>query len=691
MTEQSSRSPQEEKIIPGKPANAIPSPEKIIPGQERTPNNAAETVVKDASTDLVSLIADSTRKGGLGSVPIDFVQNNGSWTTINSDNPFEVLYLDYRQYKAISDEVVKKNYDLLVDFWAQTLLKMNRGARDQIDRRYTAKTVNEAGNTLKLAFSKLETEEKRKLYFDDINQKRIQAGVASIERWVELFVTKGEITKEDVAYIVREGVSNNLEKDEVESYILTVIKSRGFRERGEHIDSTNPFKNGWMSDEAWAKYEQRSRIKVEWLNEKASTPEQLGEITFQKKEEALKYLKNTNYLPPLITLLTANIFKTEQFQEIIEEEARKEREKNGDPERLYFRILYLLNPKLPFRFDGKSYFNVSELFIDACKSSRSYTRLFTLFSKGYLHIWLREKQPELRSTLPVDTSYHSFLKYLYTINKDFPFYLDTTGYATPEALIQEARKNRHIRNSIFDQMEKGYLSIWFDCLGRAEITAAYRERLAIIKSSGLYTHSDELHFAAVQALILTINKQAAPPKLVANVTEIIKLNIGGDGPVNLPLKISLSGEGFVKSRISLSPTVSGITLNQTALKFDSLADSTENEVAVQFNALHLTKGRVHSFNVVVETGYQSFKIPVQLKIVFPQKAYVLKLVMYSLIWGVYFGNARFLLGLVLGYDGWLATGYPIIGQSPFLSFFFFGFFLFCTWFIYKKTREFENI
>lgn len=104
----------------------------------------------------------STLAGGLTKIPDNFNDSDGDWVVIKSkDNPFECLYLDYREYEKITREMVERNYRILSEFWQDKIRVMDQGAtRVVIIQKYAGpegsdRTVRNYPNILKQAYERL--------------------------------------------------------------------------------------------------------------------------------------------------------------------------------------------------------------------------------------------------------------------------------------------------------------------------------------------------------------------------------------------------------------------------------------------------------------------------------------------------------------------------------------------------------
>jgi hypothetical protein len=680
-----SRFSENEKIIPGE-HNAGRAGSKVLPGEVPRPEKPGNTGPRPepavSLTDVTLLIAASTRTGGLQVIPPDFENKNGSWSSINSSNPFEILYLDYKQYKIITPEIVQNNHRIISEFWADKLLIMNRGARDQIEKKYTAAVVNGAEKRLLAAFNKLKTPVSLELTFQQVDGKRLSDGYAAIAGLIDLSVQDGDITENKANVIITVGLKSGLEPTEIEGYIISIIQEKGFSPRAEKIDQSHPFRNLWMTDLAWAAYQKRVIVKVEWLDEYASSLEEMGEITFRKKEKSEYYLRDTNFLPLLVNKLTDSASRTAEFQRIIEEEK--------DTEKKYLKILYHLNPALPFRFRGVGYTEVDKLFENAAQKPESFWAAAELFTKDHLQIWLSESAPQIMMLVPEHKTPIGFLTFLYAVNRNYPFYLNNNKYLNPEDLARAMKINQGMWGTVAQHMENGYLPAWFKAIGRSEINSRYNAHLEAIIGSELYD-AKELKLAAAQTLILIIDSSVAVPILAADVNQMMLLEVEGGSVVRSAVRLRLQSPAFVKATVKLDTQIEGITISENELTFNSYTNDLEREVIVMVESAQLIKDRLYSLSLVINTSYATIDIPIQVNVVFPKKAVTIKLAQYGAATALYFGGFRYLLGLILNYDGWLVGYSSLAGEYPFLVFLLFASFVSGGVYSFKLVKKIEKI
>ena len=126
---------------------------------------------------LQDRISTSTESKGLEKVPDGFDEQSGDWIIIKSDNPFEILYLDYKQYMFIDTNIVQNNFSILEKFWREKFGIMNTGGnRVAFKNKYGEGTIE--GSVLKLenARKKLSSQDGIIQYFNEVNTKRLKKG-----------------------------------------------------------------------------------------------------------------------------------------------------------------------------------------------------------------------------------------------------------------------------------------------------------------------------------------------------------------------------------------------------------------------------------------------------------------------------------------------------------------------------------
>lgn len=327
---------------------------------------------KSDSEDYTENIKRITKEGGLKEPPA-----NPIWLTksLDSDNPFEILYLDYMQVNIINPAMVKGNYDILSTAWQKNLMGLGSASRSNYEKIYGENRTNSAAKRLQGAYNKLKSQEGISLYFDDVNNRRIREGIAKIQGLVDVALADGELTPNKTDKLIKAGEANGLSNAEVRHFLLDILKTQEFEIRSKP-PKEDLLKNIWRQ-----KGKQDPVLDtVNWLGNAVSSLEELGRVSFEKKEMAYTRFRNVTFLPQAVMAITRDDTKAEEFEKIIESVR--------DEEMRFLKIIYTLNGQLPFRFKGKAFSDIRALLDEACKDARSFREAEELFKKGYLQTWI---------------------------------------------------------------------------------------------------------------------------------------------------------------------------------------------------------------------------------------------------------------------------------------------------------------
>lgn len=640
-----------DKIIGG--ASNSSSSEKIIGSDadhSYTTSNGKDQPSNVSTDTIKQRIASSTKAGGLEHVPDNFdykKEDGGDWISVNSDDCFEVLYLDFRQHERITPEIVHKNYELISNFWKEKSKAFAGGNRERLKAKYGEDTLTNAFKRLDRAYEQLRTSGGISLYFEEINKKRYDKGIDAVRDLVNISVADGEVTKNEANTIIAKAISCDLTEQEIRNYLLELIKEKGYKPRSTKVNP-DPFDNRWMTDEKWK--EAQSRYTT--INGKSvSSLEEYGEVLFDNEEYTTKHLRTINYITQEVTKLHSTD-KAMEFEDIIEKEP--------DTEKRSLKVIYHLNPSLPFKVYGGGgiYETIFDLLSKGFENHEIYERLTLLFEKEHIQIWLNESDPNSASKLPSATDYRSFLKFAYKINDQFPFYLKDELFSTPYELIQKVKSARSYWYKVIENFKNGYIPTWFQGIGKDNWLSAYNNNADTIINSNYHTE-EETNLACVQGLIQIIEPSTEAPSLTTDKNAIELLSIeGSDQVVNEPLTISISNPGFVKARFSLDTEIEGVTLDSSEYSFFSHDDKSTVTINLVIDSSKLVKNKVYDVNIKIQTLYETISVPTQIKAVFPTKAFALMLLKYAAIFLGFFGLVRYCVSAFTGTTSWLSNTIP---------------------------------
>ncbi len=652
--------------------------EKVL-GSDGEAITATEITVESSHNEqklstLKDRIVASTRNGPLAKVPDNFEDKAGDWVTVNSENLFEVLFLDYNQYEKITPEVVLTNFQILTDFWKEKDRILIGGAREKIKAKYGEDTVVNSFKRLQFAFDQLKTNEGVQLYYQQVEKKRYNLGLAEISDLIELSFSDGEFTKREANKIISIGIANGLFENEVRQHLLNLLKAGDFKPRSTK-PSNDPFDNRWMTDEKWKEAQLRTSII---FGTTVSSLEDVGEVLYKNEEKAHNFLKNTNYIIPEVTKLHSTD-KAFEFEEILEKE--------HDQSKRYLKAIYHLNPSLPYRINGEGEFkSITDIYKKAFDSYIFYKFFSEIYEEGKISIWLKETDPNNYGKLPVGTDYKAFLEFTYKVNKDYPFYLIKEKIDTPQTLISNARADYIYWKKIIDYTKNGQLPIWFSGIGRQDWVTAYNSSIGVMLD-GMYQEDEDKELASVQTLIQIIDETAPTPALIVSRQKIEKLDIeGSDATVKEPLTIQLQNTGFARANIYFDTVIEGIDISVNTYSFHSQNSKTGVDVELLIDSSKLIKKQLYQTDVIIETLYEKINVPVKVMAVFPKKAYAFMLLKYAAIFMLFFGLLRYGMGELTANASWLGNNPQLHSYLSFAtpkenlpvnSFYFFLFLL--TW------------
>lgn len=502
-------------------------------------------------------------------------------------------------------------------------------------------------------------QEAKRLGLDErqLNQKVIEIDssidkrpYALIDKAMEEPISTGMVQDKDVRKAM-EVLEGKLAEPVVVRYLINKIKRHRFEPRNRVPLDWSSFRNPWMTIEAWKKF-QENHLEVEWLGEKARTLEEMGEISFRKKEDAQYYFRNSNTLPSLVTLITKNASKADGFSKIIDAEP--------DVEARYLNIVYCLNPSLPFRFRGEMFRSIGDLINAAFRSPEAFWALASMYSNRYIHIWLKEINADAKIHLTTERDTNGFLTFIYRLNSQYPFYLEQKRFDTPASLASEARINAGIWPEMATAIENGNLRTWFNGIGQQAWNTRLESDMSPIVKSELYSYDDK-RLASVQTLIGIVDPTVNKPAVEGMPPAISSLTIEASKPMNLPVKVRMVNDGFLKMGISLDQHIEGVAIDRNAIGFYSQAGKTEELLHISIDPMKLTKGKTYRFNMLLVSVYNTTRIPVEIRAVFPKKAFLMHLVKYGVFGALFFGLISFLVQN-------LAISIPISTDTNYLDF-----------------------
>lgn len=626
----------------------------VIAGQKA--EKPAPEIQEEAST-IEERIAKSTETGGLTGIPNGFDDADGDWKIIHSSNPFEVLYLDYKQYLFIKQDIVKNNYDLLHKFWQDKTVQNMGGNRVAFRNKYGDGTIEQSLQRLKSAYNKLNSQEKLEIYFNEINAKRLKNGEEAIRSSIEQMLVDNVAEHREIQFCLEKGAQNGLSKDETAQIINRYLTEGGFYPYGE-VEGNNIVDkllsvNSWLTKEELEKAEkereERERHKIRVLPERyANTIEEIGQILFEDEAKACEYINNDLIKS---TVAQKDIVIASQIADI-----SKSSDSIGSK---YLQIVYKLNPRLPYRVRGGLFANDVKELCSILYRQENMKLGKEHLKKGLIEVWLREtdkisynKFVEIRDS--AENLNLAYLEFLYTFDKSLPYRLAGDYEAnSPEELFDLINMNNNTwkwgKQELFDSS----ILIWLIVRGESKIISKWNR----IKKD----YEDELSDQDFQDLLLEkflllLNENAKEPRLKASMSKVKYMSVQSGKTVQTKIDFTNTTRGYAMGTLVLSREIEGVELSKSFVAFNSAEQKFKDELMLEIDTSNLKKGVVYNTEIVLETtAAQTITIPVRFKVVFPRNAFILQALKYAAIVAFFFGLTRYLLSL--SYPEWLSYEY----------------------------------
>lgn len=623
----------------------MPTDDTIIGGGPDKGNNGAYIGREKAASSREdhTTLAQSTLSGGLKEVPVTFEDKDGDWKTIDSGNLFEVLYLDYRHYYKITDEIVKSNFEIISDFWKKKNRQFLGAQKEQIIKKYGQATVEQANKKLERAFDQLRTGEGRELYYQELEKRRYNNGIKAITPLIDSIIGSGRLGEMHEKLLMNAGAENDLSREEIIDYLFPVLTKNVFSPKAKTL-SDNPFKNKWMTPEVSA--EQRV-IKVN--GQEVHNLEEYGQVLSDDFEFASKHLQDAGIAASNVTLLL-NGDEAEFYRDLINDER--------DIKKRVLKVIYHFNSGLPYKFDfgnglSQAFYTIEEILNESFKHYSIYKLAEDHFKEGYLSIWLELTDEGSFSKLPNTLRPIDFIGFYCKINQQSPLYLEQKLVTSPADLVEKLNSSATHWHDTIDYISgndghppSGYLPAWFTGIGKDDINKAYNRYLNNkIFGNKLYSYPDERSLAAIQGLIQIIKPDTKAPELETSTPSVDLEELEATSQAQTAeVEISLKNKGYTKAKIYLDRKIDGISIDISEYAFWSQKDRRKVTVNLSVDAFKLNKGEHYNFNIIVETLTQKLTIPVSVSVVFPQNAYKRMLIKYALI----FAGFMVLLALLAG-------------------------------------------
>ena len=266
------------------------------------------------------------------------------------------------------------------------------------------------------------------------------------------------------------------------------------------------------------------------FDEKVVSLAQLGQVLFENPEKVQKYLYDDTLLKANVNYLTNNdVNKIFKILKIYKSES--------DVTKRYLKIIYYLNPSLPYRIGGDTSANIGDLLNKSFQNYDHYKHVFTDFENGRLQVWLKETKQLPATDVPGNNDLISFLNFIYGIDAGYPFYLNLELFLTPVELIEKTMEEPYLKEAIIDSVNQDGLLVWLTAVEDLSKTANYGTPGSAYQSIAAETVID-----AITTLRITVSgggKMAEPEPILLKETEItepVKIDVPENVPEPVPVK-----------------------------------------------------------------------------------------------------------------------------------------------------------
>jgi hypothetical protein len=167
-----------------------------------------------------------TAQGGLTALPVTFGDTDGDWQLIRAKDPFEVLYLDYRQHATITEELITRHVQLIEKFWSDKLASMRRGAAGlQIRAQYPG--IETFPATLARAAQRLRQPGGIQAEVKKLDDARFAAGKRAADDMIDLLLSDGVMSVEESKTYFAKAAQHGLTPGEAADILQSAYTRRG--------------------------------------------------------------------------------------------------------------------------------------------------------------------------------------------------------------------------------------------------------------------------------------------------------------------------------------------------------------------------------------------------------------------------------------------------------------------------------
>jgi hypothetical protein len=183
-------------------------------------------------------LREATARGGLEVLPPGFDDPDGDWRVVESESPFERLYLDAAQHARIGPALVQRHYDLIGAFWKEVVAGLDGPGQARIREKYggeakAAEVVRQRARRTEEAYRRLVAEGGVAAAFADVEARRVAAGRRQLEPSLRGMLVDGELSPLETDALFRFGRQYGLEEPETAALLEAALRREGFSAYGD--------------------------------------------------------------------------------------------------------------------------------------------------------------------------------------------------------------------------------------------------------------------------------------------------------------------------------------------------------------------------------------------------------------------------------------------------------------------------
>lgn len=649
--------------------------ESWIPGKKFTPDQTEGKISgKETSGEIVSMpevdtidgkegvlntrskrIAYSTKEKGLKSLPISFGDSDGDWRIIESDNLFEVLYLDHNQFNLLSPEITENNYSLISSFWKEKKSLWESGnsqVRKSIEDKYSEKNINSCLKKLDNAIQQLSTTENINIYYVKLREQRIRKGTGILMNSMQSMMVDEIANKSEIQLCFNHGLKNDLSGEEIAIIIKNAFDKQGFTPYGKISGSTlyeQLFSvEDWMTEkkieEAKNLEKERESLRIQILPGKyAKSIEDIGTILFEDPKESKEIIKED---------LLKQVIAQKDLVLARDISIISKSSKNIDI--AYLKIVYRLNRKLPFRFTSSKLVNtIEELCTVIFEDEQTIKLGREFFKNGSIETWLEltdiESHKKLIDIRDSNSDFEiAFLDLLYTFNPLLPYrFAEKYIVKEPFELAHEIVKSKENWKAGKTELFNYSILLWLEKTNRQDLVDKWK------KIEELYTRS---HNCGLEEFLHIMDDKLEYPNIHCNKTTISFPRIQSGKVEASEFILFNKTRGFASAEISFKKNIEGVSLSSKKIDFNSAESLKDSKILVKIDTTNLSKGISYETVIIVNvSNKQKIEIPVSFTLVFPMKAFVMESLKYMAIFSGIFMLYRLII--TASYPDWLSASF----------------------------------